>query len=131
NPWKAFDVMMPALCIAHMFGRFGCFSAGCCYGLPTDGPFGVKFGPESLVDQIYHGVAIHPTQLYEAFALLLIFCGLVFLRGRKLFSGQVGLTYIMVYSVVRSIIETFRGDIIRGFVIEDWLSTSQFISLLL
>ena len=48
----------------------------------------------------------------------------------KRFAGQVGLTYFMIYPIIRSIIEIFRGDTIRGFLIEDMLSTSQFISIL-
>ena len=35
----------------------------------------------------------------------------------------------MLYPIGRSIIEIYRGDVARGFVIEGWLSTSQFISI--
>ena len=56
--------------------------------------------------------------------------GMVWVQHHKRFDGQVILTYFMAYPVIRSIVEIFRGDIIRGFVIEDVLSTSQFISIL-
>jgi len=36
----------------------------------------------------------------------------------------------MTYPIIRSIIEMYRGDLIRGFIIDDVLSTSQFISIL-
>jgi phosphatidylglycerol:prolipoprotein diacylglycerol transferase len=75
-------------------------------------------------------VPLHPTQLYEASALLILFIGLLWVHRRKAFDGQVALTYFIAYPIIRSIIEVFRGDIIRGFVIQDVLSTSQFISLL-
>jgi prolipoprotein diacylglyceryltransferase len=42
----------------------------------------------------------------------------------------VALTYFMAYPIIRSIIEIYRGDTIRGFVIDGVLSTSQFISAL-
>ena len=84
---------------------------------PTESFLGVVFNG-GLVDEKFQGVAIHPTQLYEAFALLIVFVGLVILHRRKIFDGQVGLTYIMVYAIVRSVIEVFRGDKIRGFVID-------------
>jgi phosphatidylglycerol:prolipoprotein diacylglycerol transferase len=54
----------------------------------------------------------------------------MFVSKRKRFDGQVGLTYFMLYPIIRSIIEIFRGDSVRGFVIEGLLSTSQFISIL-
>jgi len=40
------------------------------------------------------------------------------------------LSYMITYAIGRSIIEHFRGDKVRKFVIDDVLSTSQFISIL-
>ena len=40
------------------------------------------------------------------------------------------LVYLMVYPIIRSIIELFRGDVVRGFVIPGVQSTSQFTSVL-
>lgn len=128
--WKALDAMIPGLVIAHMFGRFGCLSAGCCYGKPTNGNWGIKFYSD-LVDRHLHGVSLHPTQLYEASALFLLFSALLWVFRHKKFDGQVFLTYLMAYPIIRSIIEVFRGDTIRGFVIDDVLSTSQFLSILI
>ncbi len=130
NPWKCMDVILPGLVIAHAFGRLGCFAAGCCYGKPTDIFLGVKFDSE-LVDAHLRGISLHPTQLYEASALVILFLGLLYVFKKKQFHGQVALTYLIAYPVLRSIIEVFRGDKIRGFVIEDVLSTSQFISILI
>lgn len=130
--WRTMDSMIPGLAIAHMFGRFGCIAAGCCYGKPTGGNWGFKFGHDAtLVDEHMRGIYLHPTQLYEASALGILFLGLLWVTKRKHFDGQVILTYFMAYPVIRSIVEIFRGDEIRGFVIQDVLSTSQFISLLL
>jgi phosphatidylglycerol:prolipoprotein diacylglycerol transferase len=41
------------------------------------------------------------------------------------------LVYLIVYAAGRSVLELFRGDLDRGFVIENVLSNSQFISLLI
>lgn len=128
--WKTMDVMIPGLVIAHMFGRFGCLSAGCCYGKPTGSNWGLRLYSE-LVDRDMRGIPLHPTQLYEASALFILFCGLLWVYRNRRFDGQVVLTYFMAYPVIRSIIEVFRGDLIRGFVIDEWLSTSQFISSLI
>lgn len=130
DPWKAGDCLMPALAVAHGFGRLGCLGAGCCYGKPTGSDWGVKLYSD-LVDPKFHGVFLHPTQLYESAAMFALFAGLIYLFRRKSFDGQVILTYFMAYPVIRSIIEIFRGDEIRGFVIDQVLSTSQFISILI
>jgi phosphatidylglycerol:prolipoprotein diacylglycerol transferase len=125
--WRTADAMIPGLVIAHMFGRFGCLAAGCCYGKPTGHEWGVRLYSD-LVEKEFQGIPLHPTQLYEATALAILFAGLLYVFRHKRFDGQVVLTYFMAYPIIRSIVEAFRGDLIRGFVIEDVLSTSQFIS---
>lgn len=127
--WRTMDVLAPGLVIAHAFGRFGCLAAGCCYGKPTGTSFGVRLY-SNLVDPNLKGVPLHPTQLYESGALFILFFGLLQLHKKRHFDGQVALSYLLAYPIIRSIIEVFRGDLIRGFVIEDILSTSQFISIL-
>ena len=128
--WRLLDVLTPGLVIAHMFGRFGCLMAGCCYGKPTGTSFGIVLYSD-LVERHLQGIPLHPTQLYEAVSLFLLFIGLIAVYKRRLFDGQVAITYLMAYSVIRSLIEIFRGDIVRGFVIDDVISTSQFISILI
>jgi len=129
-PWKTADVLAPGLVIGHAFGRLGCLAAGCCYGKPTGSDWGVRLYSD-LVDRSLQGIPLHPTQLYEFSALLILFAGLLYVFKKKVFDGQVALTYLLAYPIIRSVIEIFRGDIIRGFVIEGILSTSQFISLVI
>lgn len=128
--WKTADVLMPGLTINHMFGRFGCLAAGCCYGKPTGTGFGVRLDSD-LVDPAYRGILLHPTQLYEAGGLLVLFLGLLWVQKHKSFDGQTALTYFIAYPIIRSIVEVYRGDLIRGFVIDKVLSTSQFISIVI
>jgi len=75
---------------------------------------------------------LHPTQLYESFAMLLVFFFLLWLHKRKRFSGQVVLAYALLYSIIRFSIEFVRddprGDIL-GLTTLTGLSTSQLISL--
>ena len=56
----------PALAVGHAVGRIGCFLVGDDYGRPTDLPWGVAF-PEGLPPT---AVPVHPTQIYEALALV-------------------------------------------------------------
>ncbi len=126
--WPALDIMTPGLTVAHAFGRLGCFMAGCCYGRPTDVPWSVRLD-SPLVDVHLRGIPLHPAQLYEAVAMFIVTIGLMLVFNRKKFDGQVVLVYLVAYPPIRSIVEEFRGDTIRGFVIDDVLSTSQFVSI--
>jgi phosphatidylglycerol:prolipoprotein diacylglycerol transferase len=126
---KTVDVAVPSLAIAHFFGRLGCFFAGCCFGRPALGsvPWAVTFtNPVSLAPL---GTPLHPTQLYDALNALVIFTVLQFTKNRKKFIGQQLCIYMILYAIGRSIVEVYRGDSIRGFVIDPYLSTSQFISI--
>jgi phosphatidylglycerol:prolipoprotein diacylglycerol transferase len=76
------------------------------------------------------GVPLHPTQLYEAVAELVILVGLLVLERRgRAFPGRTFFAYLFVYGVSRFAIEFYRGDP-RGFVFGG-ISTSQFISAML
>ena len=131
--WKTADACAPGIAIGNFFGRQGCFAAGCCWGKPTSLPWGVKFselGHE--ITGVPTDTYLHPTQLYESFAMLLVFFFLLWLHKHKRFSGQVILAYALLYSVIRFSIEFVRddprGDIL-GLTSLTGLSTSQLISL--
>ena len=131
--WQTADACAPGIAIGNFFGRQGCFAAGCCWGKPTTLPWGVQF---SELGHEITGVPIdahlHPTQLYESFAMLLVFGFLLWLHKRKRFNGQVILVYALLYSIIRFSIEFVRddprGDIL-GLTTMTGLSTSQMISL--
>ena len=131
--WQTADACAPGIAIGNFFGRQGCFAAGCCWGKPTSLPWGVKF---SELGHEITGVPIdthlHPTQLYESFAMLLVFVFLLWLHKHKRFSGQVILAYALLYSIIRFAIEFVRDDPrgdIFGLTTLTGLSTSQMISL--
>lgn len=126
---KVLDILSHVIPLAHGFGRLGCLSAGCCHGKPTTGNWGIKLYSD-LVEPGLRGVYLHPTQLYESVLLFSLFFLLRYLRRKQKFDGQILLYYLVFYSVIRSVVEVFRGDSIRGFVIPGVLSTSQFIALL-
>ena len=113
---------LPPCCIliAHACGRLGCFFAGCCYGKPTDSVFGVLFPG--------HFQRVHPTQLYEAAFLFLLFgvCLLLYLK----WNFRHGLSvYFICYGIFRFLLEYVRGDD-RGKLFGA-LSPSQFWSVLM
>ncbi|MBR98369.1 MAG: hypothetical protein CMC57_00165 [Flavobacteriaceae bacterium] len=119
------ELLVPFLIVAHFFGRIGCFLGGCCYGKPTDSFLGVKYPEDSFpyqVDPEIVDMHLHPTQLYESFALLVIY----FILKNK--PNKVS-SYLILYGVVRFIIEFFRNDP-RGSFLTDFFSPSQELSLL-
>src|SRR6516225_1482495 len=129
--WTTCDVFAPGIALGHAVGRFGCLFAGCCYGKPTKLPWGITFTDPFAAANVGTplGVPLHPTQLYEAGAELVILAVLLATerKGRP-FAGRTFWLYMLLYAVSRFFIEFFRGDE-RGAV--GVFSTSQFISVLL
>lgn len=123
------DIMAVVTGLVHGLGRIGCFMAGCCYGLPTTLFPGVVFTDERCQAEPLN-TPLHPTQLYEAGAIFLIVMILWLLRSKRKFEGQLFLLYMIMYAIVRALLEMLRGDVERGFIAEGLLSHSQFISLL-
>lgn len=123
------DIMAVTTCLVHMFGRIGCFMAGCCHGIEWHGPLAVTFrDPACLAKPL--NTPLHPTQLYSAALISSILIILLAIKRKKQFHSQLFLSYLILYALGRSIIEVFRGDISRGYVIEGYVSHSQFISLI-
>jgi phosphatidylglycerol:prolipoprotein diacylglycerol transferase len=131
--WRTADVLAPGVVIGQAIGRLGCFSAGCCWGKPAQVPWAVTF------TDVYAARAVgtpmdtplHPSQLYESVAAVLIFFFLLWLAPRKRFYGQVTLAYIALYSAVRFSLEFLRGDPERGTWFGGLLSTSQVVAIAL
>ncbi len=124
------DVMAVTTCLVHMFGRLGCFMAGCCYGNTTTWAWGITFtNPVCSANPL--NTPLHPTQLLEASYIFLVMIVLLIMRKRKKFYGQLFLIYLLLYAAGRFALEYLRGDLKRGFVIENYLSHSQFIALLI
>jgi len=144
------DVLIPSVSLGHAIGRLGCFAAGCCFGNVAHAgyPLAVRFPHDSpaftdhvsanlLARTADTSLPVYPTQIMESGGEALIFLVLLWVRSRKRFNGQVLLTYIYLYPILRTVMEMFRGDKIRGFFFR-WpsqeapmlLSTSQGVSIL-
>jgi phosphatidylglycerol:prolipoprotein diacylglycerol transferase len=114
------DLAPAAITVAHGFGRLGCLMAGCCYGAKCDAWY--------CVEMVNLGYKVVPVQLFEALflfglsAVLLI----LFKKGKK-YEMPI---YMMAYAVWRFVAELMRNDY-RGATVVDFLTPSQFISVLL
>lgn len=99
--WLLADMLSPGLALGYAIARVGCFLNGCCYGAPTSLPWGIVF-PGITTEPS------HPTQLYAALGSFLICLLLLRLQPRLRAQGQLFLLYLMLYSVLRLIMEIFR-----------------------
>jgi len=111
------DAHVRAFAVILLPIRVGCLGAGCCYGSPTDGSFGV-LGSD--------GILRHPTQVYEiGLALLLV----ALLHGAPLVRSVAGrplFAFAIVYGLGRSLIEIVREDTRPLFA---WVTYPQLIGL--
>lgn len=114
------SILPVCIVIGHAFGRIGCFFAGCCYGKATDCFLGVKF--PHLAERV------HPTQLYEA-AFLFVLFAITFLLVMKWNFRHNLSVYLICYGIFRFLIEFVRADD-RGSLVGG-ISPSQFWSLLM
>jgi phosphatidylglycerol---prolipoprotein diacylglyceryl transferase len=130
--WHISDLSGPAIALGQAIGRIGCFMAGDDFGRPTHLPWAVAFSdPEAeSIGGAPLNKPLHPVQLYESFACFALFLFLIWLTRRKRFQGEIILAYTMLYAVARFFLEYFRGDMDRGFLFSNMLSTSQFIAIL-
>jgi len=125
---KLADIAGVAIPLGLVFGRLGCFMAGCCHGSPTGLPWGITFSsPASLARPL--GTPLHPTQLYASVFALVLFGLMMLLKRRwKRFDGQVFLSFCVLYSSGRFLLELVRNDN-RGQWFADALSSSQIVAL--
>lgn len=107
-PWMAgVAAATPALAIGHAIGRIGCFLVGDDYGRPTDLPWAVAF-PEGLPPTT---IPVHPTQVYEAAALVPIAWLLLRWRRRSVPDRVVLARYLILAGSLRFAIEFVRVNV--------------------
>lgn len=119
------EAAFPCLPLAQGFGRIGCYFAGCCYGIPYEGPFHVTYPPSAYAPA---EIPLFPVQLLEAgicFAIAAFLLAGTWKKGLRLSSIYL---YLLLYGACRFLLEYLRYDREeRGSLL--WFSTSQWISL--
>ncbi len=123
NLWEVLDSFALGICIGEGIGRFGCLLGGCCYGSHCDLPWAVSLVTEPNLGKL------HPVQAYEGIILFILFAILWKRRLHKKYAGESVVAFVGAYAIIRFILEYVRGDLIRGFVIDNYLTTSQAIGI--
>lgn len=131
----AADASMPYLSLGHAIGRLGCIAVGCCFGRECPTEMGITYPPGSgaydahfaaadvagqhALIEAGHSHPVYPVQLYESWGEWVIFVLLALLvRPRRRYVGQITVLWLAMYGMLRVITEVFRGDSVRGFVLE-------------
>lgn len=131
------DVMAPSLGLGIMITRLGCFLNGCCYGLPTEHPFGRCFPPGSEAAltaltlspaHLHSGdcVPIHPAQLYSSLGGALILAFLLVMDRFRPYRGFTFANFLFIYGIHRFSVDQFRYYeevmTVMNLSVNQWLS---------
>ena len=105
--WRFVDGLVPSLMLGQAIGAVGSLLNGSSYGTPTTLPWAVVFADSR--GQAPLGVPVHPTQLYEALAALLLFGGLWGVRTGLRRDGALLLFYL-VGATALALLDLVKGD---------------------
>lgn len=122
--FSTMDVFAPGVALGQAIGRLGCFAAGCCWGKECDLPWGVRFRSDEAAP-VPLGKTLHPVQLYESAADLIIFAILYRRFGRAHRGGEIIGLYLVLYSSARFVIEFFREheqSLVGPFSLTQWIA---------
>ena len=112
--WTTADLYAPGIALGHVIGRLGCLLAGCCYGRPTDVPWGITFTDPVAAANVGTplGMPLHPTQLYDAGAelLILVVPALASSAAANVSRAARSGSTCCSTRISRFIVEMFRGD---------------------
>jgi phosphatidylglycerol:prolipoprotein diacylglycerol transferase len=111
------DILAPATALGYAITRIGCFLNGCCYGAPTNLPWGVVYPPDApvysepnSVAYMMQGTPVHPVQLYATIINAILCLFLIWMLGRAKQTGTTAFWYFLIYPVYRFGAEMIRGD---------------------
>jgi phosphatidylglycerol---prolipoprotein diacylglyceryl transferase len=121
----AADAMAPGVAVGYALGRIGCFLVGDDYGRPTTSWVGIAFpkgSPPTTAESLRaFGVSVdpslpaetvlrvHPTQLYESAASLMIFTILYWASRRAHPKGRVFGLFLILAGIERFLVEIVRA----------------------
>lgn len=109
------DISSVGLVLGQAIGRWGNFFNSEAYGMPTDLPWKLYIPPQYRSIPYLDNEYFHPAFLYESILDLGIFFILFYLLKTKLYKkdGNLALIYLILYSIVRILIESIRIDSVR------------------
>ncbi|MFC1521939.1 prolipoprotein diacylglyceryl transferase family protein [Elusimicrobiota bacterium] len=105
---KSLDAVGAALALGQAVFKFGCFTNGCCYGIPSKLPWAVIFNTHTQAFRRFGEIPIHPTQIYESISALIVFSILWAWRKKKRFDGEIFLLFLALFPISRFFLQFLR-----------------------
>jgi phosphatidylglycerol---prolipoprotein diacylglyceryl transferase len=117
---RVLDTLTIPIALSIALGRWGCFLNGCCFGVPTTLPWGVRFPRGSLpylshaeaglvtLDQAW-SLPVHPLALYYSLDALVIAAILLWALPRARFAGEITLWFLFLRCWSKTLLESLRG----------------------
>lgn len=130
------DRLAPTLGLLVLFGRAGCFVAGCDFGFTSALPWAIRYPQKTaaffahldrgwIPASAEHSLAVHPAQLYEAaVGLAMILVGL-WVERREQRRGMVLAAVAATYAIGRFGVDFYRGDerpMLGALSLPQWIS---------
>ncbi len=125
--FRACDIAAPCLILGQAIGRIGCYCAGCCYGIEATNPAYQVFPISVEIDGIWH----FATFFYESALNIIGFIVLLIITAKTKKNGYVTGSYLMIYGVVRAILEQFRDPAEALCIGSTGIRVSQLLSVIL
>jgi phosphatidylglycerol:prolipoprotein diacylglycerol transferase len=116
--WRTLDALAAGIAIFMIFLGLAHLASGDAFGAETDLPWAIDLW----------GTRRHPTQLYEFLGASLIYFIIRRLDQRDRFEGFIFLSFAGMISILRFLIEAFRGD---SLIMAGSLRSVQVVNLLL
>ena len=115
NIKKLFDTVAVGLPLAQAIGRWGNFFNSEAFGTPTNLPWKLYIAPQYRPIPYQNDLFFHPAFLYESILDVVIFVILFLMaKNNKIKKdGNLVLLYLVLYSIVRIIVESFRIDSVK------------------
>src|SRR3970040_949154 len=107
NFWLAADAMAPSLVIGYAIAKIGCFLVGDDYGIPSNLPWAMSF-PKGAPPT---NEMVHPAQIYEMLAMLVVFVVLWKIRKRNIPIGWLSGVTLILMGLERFLVEFVRNPL--------------------
>lgn len=108
NIWRWLDILGLSILAGIPFGHLGALLEGVNFGRETLLPWGIVFETATVP----YTVPIHPTQIYALVysSIIALSLGYIYLKKPLKYDGDLFLTGIVSYGIMRGLEEFFRGD---------------------
>jgi len=106
--WRFADTLAPGAALGQAAGVIACLLNGDSYGRPADLAWAITYTDPRAMAPL--NVPLHPVELYELAAYLLVFFLVWRTRGKFRTPGFTFLAYLAGYGAARFSVEFFRGN---------------------